>query len=372
MTSPETVSVAFDYQIFDLQRFGGISRYVVELARGLARMPGCEVAVVAPFHMNEYLRSLEAPVRTQGWYVGGIPRSRRVWRLLNGLVGPQLVRRARPQVVHRTYYAPGQPRLPDARSVITVHDLIYERMGLSTPNDLLARHMRAAVAEAQHAICISESTQRDLIELFGVPPERTSVVYHGFSMGKVKPGPTLSLPARPYLLYVGLRRKYKNFQGLLDAYRVSARLREEFDIVCFGGGPFDADEAAAISATGARAGSVVQIGGGDGALQQAYRRAAVFVYPSLYEGFGIPPLEAMSFDCPVVCCPVASMPEVVGDAAAFFEAGNAESLAHAIERVVADAPWRSCLVERGRRRLGLFSWERCARETLAVYRGLFA
>jgi len=103
-----------------------------------------------------------------------------------------------------------------------------------------------------------------------------------------------------------------------------------------------------------------------------YRHAAVFAYPSLYEGFGIPPLEAMSFSCPVVCCPVASMPEVVGDAAAFFDANETDSLVRAIERVTEDATFRADLVQRGTARLAHFSWQRCADETLQVYRRLLA
>ena len=120
-------------------------------------------------------------------------------------------------------------------------------------------------------------------------------------------------------------------------------------------------------AAGVRPDAVRQMGGSDAALRQLYQKAALFVYPSLYEGFGIPPLEAMSFDCPVVCCDVASMPEVVGQAACFFEAGDVASLRVAIERVLGDANFRNELVQRGRDRLKLFSWQRCAEQTLAIY-----
>jgi glycosyltransferase involved in cell wall biosynthesis len=366
------LSVAFDHQIFDFQRYGGVSRYFVETATELARQPACQVAIVAPLHMNEYLRAVQAPVHRTAFFVGGVPKSRRVARAVNTLLVPALLQNRKPDIVHRTYYEADQRPVKGARTVITVYDLIHERMGQSMAHDVHARDKRAAIAAADHAICISESTRRDLIELFGVDPQRTSVVHLGFSLMPGEAGAVPASPQRPFILYVGLRGKYKNFQGLLDAYAASSRLRDQFDIVCFGGGPFSANESAAIQTSGARAGSVVQRGGSDSVLQHLYRHAAVFVYPSLYEGFGIPPLEAMSFGCPVVCCPVASMPEVVGDAAAFFDPSDTDTLVSAIERATGDPAYRAQLVQSGTARLAHFSWQRCAAATLQVYRKLLA
>ena len=365
------LSITFDHQIFDLQRYGGVSRYFVEIANELAQDPSLQVTIEAPLHINEYLRSVRAPVRSTALYVGGISKVRRLAHAVNAALMPPLLRRRKPDIVHRTYYAAGQPAVKGARSVITVYDLIHERLGSGMAHDTPAREKRAAIAEADHAICISESTRRDLIELFNVDPQKTSVVHLGFSLMPAQDNlalqPPLPLPEREFILYVGLRGNYKNFQGLLDAYAASARLRDRFDIVCFGASPFSAEEHRAIAATGARPGAVVHLGGADSVLQQCYQRAAMFVYPSLYEGFGIPPLEAMSFACPVLCCPVASLPEVVGDAAAFFEPGNVDSLVAAIDRVSTDSAYRAELVRRGTDRLVHFSWQQCAQQTLRVY-----
>lgn len=364
------LSIAFDHQIFDLQRYGGVSRYIVEIASELSLIPSLRVAIEAPLHINEYLHSMRSPVRSTALYVGGIPKIRRFAHAVNALLMPRLLRRRKPDIVHRTYYAAGQTSVRGARSVITVHDLIHERVGSAMAHDTPARAKRAAIAEADHAICISESTRRDLIELFGVDPQKTSVVHHGFSLMQAQELPPVALPEREFLLYVGLRGNYKNFRGLLDAYAASARLRDRFDIVCFGAAPFSAEEHNAIAETGARAGAVMHLGGADSVLQQCYQRAAMFIYPSLYEGFGIPPLEAMSFGCPVVCCPVASMPEVVGEAAEFFEPGNVESLVAAVDRVSTDEAFRAELVRRGTARLTHFSWKKCAEQTLQVYKNL--
>lgn len=364
--------VAFDHQIFDLQRYGGVSRYIVELAGRLAHDASVQVSIEAPLHINEYLRNLAPTVKRTATYVGGVPKVRRFAHTVNALLMAPLLRRRRPDIVHRTYYAAGQPAVRGARSVITVHDLVHERIGAAMAHDTPARDKRAAIAEADHAICISENTRRDLVELFGVDPEKTSVVHHGFSLMAGAGSQAVALPDREFILYVGLRGNYKNFRSLLDAYAESARLRERFDIVCFGGGGFSAEEAQAIAASGARAGAVRQLTGSDAALQTCYRRASLFVYTSLYEGFGIPLLEAMSFQCPVVCCPVASMPEVVGDAAMFFQPGDTGSLIAAIEAVANDLHCRADLVRRGTERTALFSWQRCADQTLAAYAKLLS
>ena len=103
-----------------------------------------------------------------------------------------------------------------------------------------------------------------------------------------------------------------------------------------------------------------------------YREASLFVFPSMYEGFGIPPLEAMSMDCPVACSNASSIPEVVGEAAAYFDAADVGSIRTAAERVLQSESYRSELVARGRRRREMFSWRRCAEETLAIYRSVLS
>ena len=155
---------------------------------------------------------------------------------------------------------------------------------------------------------------------------------------------------------------------MLQAYAASPKLSEDFDVICFGGGGFTADEINQFSGLGISGKRIHQLAGDDTVLAEHYRAASVFIYPSLYEGFGIPPLEAMSFDCPVVCSNVSSIPEVVGNAAEMFNPYEVDAIRLAIERVVTDDRLRQTLIERGRERIKVFSWERCARETLDVYR----
>jgi glycosyltransferase involved in cell wall biosynthesis len=234
------------------------------------------------------------------------------------------------------------------------------------PNESTPARKAAAVRRADRVICISESTRRDLLERVRIEPERVSVVHlAGAPVPKARP--TRPVVDGPYVLHVGARRGYKNFEGLLRAVAGSAALRTAVRVVAFGGGPLSAGERTLIHDLALDEGSVLQISGDDAALDAAYAFAAAFVYPSRYEGFGIPPLEAMARDCPVVCGANSSLPEVVGDAAELCDADDPESIAAAIERVVSSAARADALRTLGRARNAQFTWERCARASYEVY-----
>jgi glycosyltransferase involved in cell wall biosynthesis len=176
--------------------------------------------------------------------------------------------------------------------------------------------------------------------------------------------------SKPYLLYVGHRGGYKNFEGFLRAYASSLWLSDNFNVVCFGGGIFSRDEVALIKSLRLSMNHVIQVNGGDNKLASVYRDAALFVYPSLYEGFGIPPLEAMSLGCPVACSNTSSIPEVAGDAAEYFDPYDLDSMRTAMELVLSSEVRLNELIKLGKFRCARFSWDRCAKETLSVYKGL--
>ena len=364
--------IAFDHQIFGWQEYGGISRYFCELARALACDLGEEVEVVAPWYINRYLPEIAADVAVAGRRVPRLPLGGRFYRRINDVLAAAPLRRFRPDIVHETYYAAARHAPKSAKIVLTVLDMVHERHPEGFARlDPLYREKALAVARADHVLCISECTRRDLLELLDVDPAKTSVVHLGFTRLPA-PDPAPAGSGRPFLLFVGKRVPYKNFSGLLAAYAASPALRQDFDLLCFGGAPLDAAERRTIQQLGLRQDAVRHTAGSDAMLAACYRAAHALVYPSLYEGFGIPPLEAMSMDCPVACSNASSLPEVVGDAAALFDPQDTDAVRGAIERVASDDDWRRELVARGRRRLALFSWRRCAEQTQALYRKLLA
>jgi len=255
--------------------------------------------------------------------------------------------------------------------VLTIHDMIHEKFASNLPHaDKTARYKALAAKRADHVICVSESTRRDAIEILGLPFDKTSVIYHGFDLMNAYRArdEKMVLPtSAPFLLYVGNRGGYKNYNRLLEAYSTSPLLRAGIRLICFGGGTLRTDELQTIQELGLHSDQVMQLTGDDQLLARLYEHASAFVYPSLYEGFGIPPLEAMAHDCPVVCSNASSIPEVVGDAGEYFDPGDIESMRSAIERVVGSASHQKVLITKGRMRLKSFSWDHCAAETFDVY-----
>jgi glycosyltransferase involved in cell wall biosynthesis len=363
------MKVVFDDQIFCWQEYGGVTRYFYELSRRLTNGADITASIVAPLYVTRYFS--EDGVKVKGVRIPKVRNSGRIISALNSLVAPAIISSEHPDVLHETYFYRRRSLAPrGCRTVLTVFDMIQEKY----PDYFLARDHTteakwAAVMRADRVICISANTQRDLIETFGVPPEKTVVIHLGFTLTN-QGGPAASLTeSSPFLLYVGLRERYKNFDALLTAYSSSAVLRNNFSLVAFGGGRFSTVEVQRIRALGLQE-SVRQISGDDALLSRLYRQSAAFVYPSLYEGFGIPPLEAMSFDCPVICSNKSSLPEVVGDAACLFDPTDIDAMRAAIELVIGSPDYRSDLIKRGRERIQHFSWDRTAKETIEVYREL--
>lgn len=364
------MNVVFDHQIFEEQRYGGISRYFVELARELNDIPGVVASVAAPLHINEYLRSGALP--GPHWFSAASFRgAARIRSVANRLAAPLSLRRLNADLVHATYFRQAVRRHGHPL-VLTVYDMIHELMP-DTDNVTAAAKQRAVNA-ADHVFCISAQTRSDLIRLLNVPEAKTSVTYLAHSMPVVDTDALVHdvTSQRPYVLYVGFRHAYKNFERFLRAFASSQALRRELDVLCFGGGEISSAEKALAQSLGLRGMQLQYRSGDDRALADAYTRALAFVYPSLYEGFGIPPLEAMARGCPVICSNISSIPEVVGDAAQLFDPTDSESIKHALETVCLDAGRRAHLRTAGLMRQAQFSWKRCAQETARVYTHLLA
>lgn len=365
--------IVYDHQIFGWQAYGGISRYFFEIADGIARASSHHVAVVSPLYVNHYLRHHDPSLEVTGRFFPQIRRTGRIVRALNNVLAFPVQRSLKPDIVHETYYAPRRQAPRKAYTVVTVFDMIHEKFPDSFSGlDRTRHHKRAAIKRADHIVCISENTRQDLIELLGVQPERTSRIYLGHHLDRCGNLDTGDPIGRPYLLFVGLRQGYKNFSALVEAYAASERLRRDFSLVAFGGGAFTPDERRKIHRLGLAQDSVIQLSGSDTLLALLYDHALMFICPSKYEGFGIPPLEAMGCGCPVVCSNASSLPEVVGDAAELFDPEDVDAIRTAVETVAYSQTRLADLVARGTHRAREFSWSRCATETLAVYENLMA
>ena len=360
--------ICFDPQIFSLQVYGGVSRYFLETAARLAELPDTSVSVLAFAHVNGYLAGGPRP-GVIGWRLPAFPEpARRMLARVNQLLARAWLSRNGADIVHETYYSFIRTATTGLPTVLTVFDMIHEKFPDYAPRTKrIAGMKRAAIDRADHLLCISENTRRDLLDIYAIEPSRTSVVRPGFSLQPRGAAEAPRSVADPYILYVGKRGGYKDFDTLLRAYAGSAALSRNFLLVCFGDSRLSAGELGLMSRLGIARHRVLHVTGDDRQLAGCYRHAALFVYPSRYEGFGMPPLEAMSLDCPVVCSNAASLPEVVGEAALMFDAGDAEALRVAMESVLDSPALAAQLRQKGRQRVTEFSWDACARQTRAIY-----
>jgi glycosyltransferase involved in cell wall biosynthesis len=362
------MKIWFDHQIFSIQRYGGVSRYFVELLRGLRKIDAIEADIIAPAHVNAYLRaddchfpisfSLAHPKRGMR-YRPAITAP--LFRLAN-LIGS-------PDIIHETHYALGSEHIPRrTRMVTTCHDMVFEKHQewVSGSADR-ATLKRKTLDRADSIICISENTKNDLLDIYPALESKVSVIHHGTDHTPAPDTLDLVLP-KPYLLFVGIRKTYKNFENLLKALGSSKQLRENFQLVCFGGGQFSAEEYQKSKSSGYPPERIHHLAGDDAMLAYLYKHAAAFVFPSLYEGFGMPLTEAMVQGCPIACSDASCFPEICGDAAVYFNGNDIDSMSNAIERLVDSPRQQSSYISKSRS--SIFSWERCAQETFSVYKSI--
>jgi glycosyltransferase involved in cell wall biosynthesis len=267
-------------------------------------------------------------------------------------------------------------------SVVTIHDLTRFLFPAQKHRGLFHQWayeevFRSTILHARRIIAVSEHTRNDLARFFPDAAERTVVIPEGVEHDQYRPAPHPSSGdemlmrlgvTKPYLLFVGVWMNHKNLSRLLEAFREVRRQGFPGRLVITGSGrAHDEDVPRMVQRLGLS--QVVLFPGNvpEDLLPSLYRQAFVFVFPSLYEGFGLPPLEAMACGVAVVASRVASLPEVLGAAAEYVDPLSSEDIARGILRVLRDRSHRDLLIQRGRARAQMYHWERCARETLEVY-----
>ena len=368
LTKP--LRIVFSPDMFSVEKYGGASRYLTELIPRVASMDGFEVSVHMGLSPNRYgLQQMRSQFASFQYVHFPFNRGLRYVAVMNEFWFQSYMNMRSRQIdaVHMTYYPRRMPTTR-ARLTATVYDMIPERFpDLYSESPVLARK-RACVARCSRIIAISESTKRDLVEFYNVDPLLVDVTPLANSLHAEPGGDPVG---RPYVLFVGRRSEHKNFDRFVRVWAEMRGLRDSFLIVCFGWGRFTESEQRTIAQLGLSH-SIVWMSGSDVLLASLYAHAQALIYPSLYEGFGLPPLEAMHYGCPVVCSNSSSLPEVVGDAAVTVDTADPGALANGMAAAIGDSALRTRLVLAGRAREAGFTWDRTAAATVESYRRLLS
>jgi glycosyltransferase involved in cell wall biosynthesis len=357
------VRLALDEQIFAIQAFGGISRMHAEIARQFVTQPhlGVDVLPLSASIINRYV--LDDPALSQALQV---KQAKNEWSAL-GRYFARVKVHPKAEVIHNTFYLPhGLAPTRGAKRIVTVYDMIPEFMPQTRRRlDLLTLKERY-VHRADHIICISHATKSDLIRMYPNIQAPITVVHLGVDpLFTPDSGPLSDLPD-DYVLYVGHRGQYKDANVLFTAF---AQIYSEFPdlhLICIGGGPFTKEENARFVELGI-VDRVHQDVLSDQRMSAAYANSKAFVFPSRYEGFGLPALESMASGAPTILANSTSLPEVGGEGAIYFEVGDPLDLSEKLRLVLTDSQLRDQVTTRGISRAKEFTWLRSARETANVY-----
>lgn len=361
----------------------GLGRYTERLIQNLERVAGEHEFVV-------FLRK-----ENFGLYRPSSPRFRKVladfpwYSLAEQLRFPPLIRRERVDLMHFPHF--NVPIAVPCPFVVTIHDLILLRYPTRRASRLNAPTYAVkyaayrwvigrAVRRARRIITVSECVKRDIVEAFRIPPERVSVTYEASDppspadagYGGASPPADLKTKGitKPFFLYVGNAYPHKNLETLLAVFKKLRRDGLDAQLVLVGKRDYFYDrlrgEAGALGLLAAN--DVIFYGfAEEPELAELYRRARAYVFPSLLEGFGLPPLEAMRWATPVAASNSSCLPEILNDAAAYFNPKNEEEMAAVMKRVFADEALRAELSVKGPWRAAAFSWKDCAEKTYEIY-----
>ena len=364
------VNIFYDYKIFYNQKFGGPSRYFLSLI-DLIKKKGNNCYISSPIYYNEYLREFDVknPNLIYGKYFKKkFKYTSKFFSLYNYLISSLKLNSKKYDIYHPTYYGKGLLNLHNVPIILTVYDLIHEKFN-SKDKISLINNKRYLLEKAAKIICISKNTQNDLINFYNIDKRKTSVIYPGVKNIFVENNDEKKIisKSKPYILYVGTRNKYKNYINFLKAYSLSSKLKKDFNIIFFGGGSISLNEKKLIIELGLDIKNILYFEGNDNRIKAYYENASILIYPSLYEGFGIVPLEAMNYSCPVVSSNTSCLPEVQGNASLKFDPYSVEDIKDKIEKVLYSEEIRKELILNGKNRIKQFSWEKCANETQLIY-----
>ena len=362
-------TILYDHQIFSLQKFGGISRYFYELNQSNSYYENNLSLIYTP---NQYLlnesnnkyKKFEIPEVFKNSIQKIVSKTkRRFYKINNQYHTIKSLKNQNFNIFHPTYYNPYFLKYICKKPwVLTVYDMIDEKLNLNFNGNSFINNKKKLIHLAHKIIAISQNTKNDIIDLYGIDDKKIEVIHLANSL---QPYVKNTKPNFPYILFVGNRNLYKNFDILLKAIHIIFKKYPELHLICTGPAFNDIEKKKFLSLNISE--RIHHQFTNDDNLWQLYHQAEIFVFPSQYEGFGIPILEAFSAGCPVVLSNASCFPEIAKDAAAFFENDCLDGLVHILQTLISNSDMREHLKVKGLERLKNFSWDKTRQQHAEIY-----
>lgn len=370
----DLVKVLFDHQCFVQQQYGGVSRYHYQLIKELNKLKDVKSILSLKYSNNFYINEDKSFEVKKFFPNHKFYFKRTILDYINRLSTIPNLKKGDYDIFHPTYFGTYFLKHLNAKPfIVTVYDSIHEKYPeIINSIDRTLEYKKEIISKANLILAISNSAKNDLINIYKISAEKIKVVYLAASINKnfALSKEQLSLPEK-YILFVGNRDFYKNFKNFIQAIAPLLKEQKDLFLISAGGGGFSNDEIKYFRSMQIE-NKVIYKNADDASLATLYSNALAFIFPSLYEGFGIPALEAMNCDCPVIMSNTSSLPEVGGDAAIYFEPNDIEDIKNKIAKVIFDKELRKELIEKGKIQRSKFSFEKTAKETLEVYEKLAA
>ena len=370
----DLVKVLFDHQCFVQQQYGGVSRYHYQLIKELNKLKDVKSILSLKYSNNFYINEDKSFEVKKFFPNHKFYFKRTILDYINRLSTIPNLKKGDYDIFHPTYFGTYFLKHLNAKPfIVTVYDSIHEKYPeIINSIDRTLEYKKEIISKANLILAISNSAKNDLINIYKIPAEKIKVVYLAASINKnfALSKEQLSLPEK-YILFVGNRDFYKNFKNFIQAIAPLLKEQKDLFLISAGGGGFSNDEIKYFRSMQIE-NKVIYKNADDASLATLYSNALAFIFPSLYEGFGIPALEAMNCDCPVIMSNTSSLPQVGVDAAIYFEPNDIEDIKNKIAKVIFDKELRKELIEKGKIQRSKFSFEKTAKETLEVYEKLAA
>jgi glycosyltransferase involved in cell wall biosynthesis len=363
------MKVYFDYKIFFNQKYGGISKYFIKLSESLLKISDNKVKIIAPIFRNKYLKSFNHTNAIKFIY---LKKNYKNTEFLGNYININFTKLYyylnTPDIFHLTYYSNKLYLKKRTPIILTVYDLIYEKYHniYNYKKNLKNEYLK----KADHIICISDTTKKDLQYFYNIDERKISVIYLGVDKLNYTDIPDINY-SKPYILYVGDRKKYKNFYKFIKAYSLSKYLKKNYKIICFGGGLFTRDELNFFLQNKLNLNCIEHQEGDDTYLNSFYKNASLFIFPSLSEGFGLPLIESLNMRCPVACSDIDTFREIGGNLVNYFDPNDEISIKKVMENTIDNISQEKIkILHNSKILLSMFNWDKCALETNEVYKKL--